>query len=132
MIASEEGNSVKFKELWTMGERERERKERCWMGHFGPRRPLADPMREEQGRGYTGSVTVLCGGGESAVQTRQVQEAAQSSESPSLLSGHINAGDIMTISVDNIADVSESKLLALTRWFLLELGRPRGHGWCGQ
>ena len=73
MIASKEMNTVKFKkELRMMGERERERNERCWMGRFGSRRPLADRMQEEQGRGYTGSVTVLCGGGESAVQARQV------------------------------------------------------------
>ena len=104
MIASEERNLVKFKkELWTMGERE---KGRCWMGRFGPRRPLVDAMREEQGSGYTGSVTVLCGVGESAAQTRQVQEEARSSESPSLLSGHTNAGDTMTVSVKTIAGVS--------------------------
>ena len=63
MIASEEGNLVKFKkELWTMGERERERKGNCWMFRFSPRQLLVDPMREEQGRGYTGSVAVLCRG----------------------------------------------------------------------
>ena len=54
-----------------------------------------------------------------------MQREARSSESPSLLSGHINAGDSMTVSVDTIAGVSESRLLALARWFLLELRRGR-------
>ena len=64
-------------------------------------------------------------GRESAVQTRQVQEEAGSSESPSLLSGHINVGDTVTVSVDTIAGVSEPRLLTLARGFVLELG-PTG------
>ena len=41
-----------------------------------------------------------------------MQEEAGSSESLSLLSGHINAGDAITISFDPVVSVSELKLLA--------------------
>ena len=52
---------------------------------------------------------------ESAAQTRQAQEEAGSSSSPSLLSGHTNAGDTVTVSVDTVMGVREPRLLTLAQ-----------------
>ena len=86
------------------------------MGRFGPRQPLVD------GEGIYTLSHRFVRGRESAAQTRQVQEEAGPSEFPSLLSGHISAGDIVTVPVDTVAGVSEPRLLALARGFVLELG----------
>ena len=105
---------VRFKkEVWTMGQRNvGVLRIWCWMGSFGPRRSLVDLMRKEKGKeGFHMSSHRFLWQMESATQTRQVQEEAASSESPSLLSGHTNAGDAMTVSLDTIAGVSELRLL---------------------
>ena len=133
MIALEERDLVRFKkELWTMGARERERKGRCF----------ADMVLDGSFRSSSSSSGSHAGGGgegegihrfthrfvrrrESAPKIGQAQEEAESSEPPSLLSGHINAGDAVTVSVDTVAGVSEPRLLALARGFVLELG-PTG------
>ena len=61
----------------------------------------------------------LVRGRESVVQTRQVQKEARSSES----SGHVKAGDAVTVSFDTIASLSEPRLQALAREFVLEQDR---------
>lgn len=59
----------------------------CWMGRFGPRHPLVDPIQEEgKERGSTGPRHHFVRRRESAARIRQVPEEAGSSESPSLLS----------------------------------------------
>ena len=127
MIALEERDLVRFKkELWTMGARERERKGRCFadMVLDGSFRSLSSHAGGGggHGEGIHRFTHRFVRRRESAVR---VQEGAGSSESPSLLSGHINAGDAVAVSVDTVAGVSEPRLLALARGFVLELG-PTG------
>ncbi|KAJ7863097.1 DNA replication factor Dna2-domain-containing protein [Mycena olivaceomarginata] len=97
LLSLEEQDSVRFKkELWTMGAAAREAKGRCF----------SDMLLDTS---YSP---------ESTVKTSKIHQftyqLSRASTSPSLLNGHINVGDPITISV-------EPNLLALARGFVVGL-----------
>ena len=104
------------------GAREREQKGQCFVdmmldGSFLSSSASCGSYTGGGGEGegiHRFSHRSVCGR-ETVVETRQVQEEARSSEPPSLLSGHIDAGDTVIVSVDTIAGVR--RLLELRSWW---------------
>ncbi|KAG6888262.1 hypothetical protein C0992_009151 [Termitomyces sp. T32_za158] len=105
LISLEEQDLVRFrKELWTMGAVERELKGRCFSSMVIDSSYEPPPLP-------TGVVAT-----ESKIHrfTYRFTRLSKKGESTSLLSGHINPGDPITVSV-------EPALLALARGFILKL-----------
>ncbi|KAJ6559180.1 DNA replication factor Dna2-domain-containing protein [Mycena vulgaris] len=96
LLSLEEQDAVRFKkELWTMGAAEREAKGRCFS-----------------------SMSLDISHSPQAAKSSKIHKftykLSRPSSSPSLLNGHINVGDPITVSV-------EPDLLALARGFVLDL-----------
>ncbi|KAF8123075.1 DNA replication factor Dna2-domain-containing protein [Mycena galopus ATCC 62051] len=97
LLSLEEQDAVRFKkELWTMGAEEREAKGRCFSAM------LLDPSYSPESPLKTSKIH------------RFTYRLTRAPTSPSLLNGHINTGDPITVSV-------EPNLLALARGFVLDL-----------
>ena len=115
LLALEEKDLVRFKkELWTLGAREREDKGRCFGGMVlrgvdGGFRAGGEWGRENKIHRYT----YRFGRSKSWVMSDGCSSASSSS-ARSLLNGHLNIGDAITVSV-------EPGLLALARGFILDL-----------
>ncbi|KAJ7459871.1 AAA domain-containing protein [Mycena latifolia] len=96
LLSLEEQDAVRFKkELWTMGASEREVKGRCFSSMF------LDVSYSPQST-------------KSSKIHKFTYKLSRASTTPSLLNGHINVGDPITVSV-------EPDLLALARGFVLDL-----------
>ncbi|GLB41287.1 putative DNA replication factor Dna2 [Lyophyllum shimeji] len=105
LISLEEQDLVRFKkELWTMGAAEREAKGRCFSSMVLD--PSFRPPPCPEGPTSPGNKI-------HNFSYRFIRQSVQG-ESASLLNGHINAGDAITVSV-------EPNLLALARGFVTEL-----------
>ncbi|KAJ7109745.1 DNA replication factor Dna2-domain-containing protein [Mycena crocata] len=99
LLSLEEQDAVRFKkELWTMGATDREAKGRC----------------------FSSMVLDVSFSAESTAKTSKIHrftyKLSRDRTSASLLSGHINVGDPITVSV-------EPNLLALARGFVLDLAQ---------
>ena len=129
LLALEEKDLVRFrKELWTLGAEEREKKGRCFAGMviINSERPkkvlkgmndnFAD-MEEEIGLGNNKDGKIHRYTYTFARSTKWTASSSSASKSgipaQSLLSGHLNVGDPITVSAE--------PLLALARGFILEL-----------
>ncbi|KAF8066980.1 AAA domain-containing protein [Lyophyllum atratum] len=105
LISLEEQDLVRFKkELWTMGAAEREAKGRCFSSMVLDHsfRPPSTPTR-----------SAAAGSRIHSFSYRFIRRSVEG-ETASLLNGHINSGDAVTVSV-------EPALLALARGFITEL-----------
>ena len=132
LLALEEKDLVRFKrELWTLGAKEREDRGRCFGGMV-----LKDvvgvsgaKMAESVGAGsewekeskihrYTyrfgRSKSWVMSGSSEKTRRASLASSPSSSSAQSLLNGHLNVGDAITVSV-------EPGLLALARGFILDL-----------
>ena len=132
LLALEEKDLIRFKrELWTLGAKEREDRGRCFGGMVlkGVNEVSGTKMAERVGAGrewekeskihrYTyrfgrSKSWVMSGTSSSSEKTR-ASLAYPPSSAQSLLNGHLNIGDAITVSV-------EPGLLALARGFILDL-----------
>ena len=132
LLALEEKDLVRFKrELWTLGAKEREDKGRCFGGMVlkDASEVSGTKMAERAGAGrewekenkihrytyrFERSKSWVMSGSSSSSEKTRASLAYLPSSAQSLLNGHLNIGDAITVSV-------EPGLLALARGFILDL-----------
>ncbi|KAL0959129.1 hypothetical protein HGRIS_014422 [Hohenbuehelia grisea] len=111
LLSLEEQDAIKFKkELWTLGAEEREQKGRCFAGMFldeSFRAPATQAVDSRSSKIHQFTYRFVR-------HPRFSQVGPHRADNRSLLSGHLNIGEAITVSV-------EPDLLALARGFILEL-----------